>query len=281
MKAKVAAVGIISLIAPQAMAGTVGDQLIGVFSSPVFIGNVLNDPTPGQTVPFNNSSTAPATTIISNGGSTLTWGTAPDLTIPVSQQSSSLTFSGATVPANPTTPFQIGTLTYLNGTSDLNSLIFAATLSFYAGSVSLANLVGTDSVIINTTSNQFGGPPLSLSQLQTDADYINICGPSSTICNMSIEAFETSQGGVGVTFDLLGTIVGDPQLTITGVSVASGQDPNNSGFVGTAPPLAVPGPIAGAGLPGLILASGGLLGWWRRRRQSDQPPPSGPGGMLV
>jgi hypothetical protein len=33
------------------------------------------------------------------------------------------------------------------------------------------------------------------------------------------------------------------------------------------PPLAVPGPVAGAGLPGILFAGGGLLAWWRRKRK--------------
>jgi hypothetical protein len=49
-------------------------------------------------------------------------------------------------------------------------------------------------------------------------------------------------------------------------STTQGFDMRTDGSFTTGP-RPVPGPIAGAGLPALILASGGLLGWWQRRRK--------------
>jgi hypothetical protein len=243
-------------LAPLALAGTI----VTTFSNPVLAGSIANLPGAGQTTYMDDTATAVYSIDNGSTASSLRWGSfsAGETT----QEFSELTLVGGSIPSDVSTPFKLGTLVYTNGTSDIGTVIFGATLNFYDSTVSAATFLGSDQVIITTTSNVFGVP----GGLTTgDDDYINICGNQSNICFTSIEAVEASQGGTGITVDLFGRIVGDPMADIDFAQLAPGQSPLTNGFLGSDPSI-------GAQIPEpeslTLLLTGGLagIGLWRRRR---------------
>jgi PEP-CTERM motif-containing protein len=217
--------------AAEAAGVSPGDHIDIAISNPVLTGFDTNDPNVGQRGFFDNTQTAVVNIFTFGSTTQIFWGDAANGPVPDTTPGSLLSFSsfgpgiGVVGPDFGKTPFPITSLVFFNGTSTGASLIFGFTISFsdHESGVSL----GSDQVIITTTNNQ------NVSQSQ-DADYINICGAGSNICSTSISAYESKSAGP--IFNLSGVIVGDPVLTLTGVTLTGNTE---NGELGNQLPLGV------------------------------------------
>ena len=254
------AAALLGFAIPSTWASNLDGVVVVVFSDPILTGYVYDGATgrpmyqDNTVTGFDKITNSTDPTLIGNPprqrvGSGLVWGTG-DFVNPHSE----VDFFGAPIPLNyiQGQPFDLGTLTYNNGTSATGTNIFGATMTFYFtkdGSISDATKIGVSQLTIYTTTND------ALSDKQ-NADFITISG----LADKSLNVYENH----GATAELWGNIVGDPVLGLTDITLDAGQDGN--GFIGNGQ-LITPEPSSLALLGTAALGAFGVL----RRRINEIP----------
>ena len=224
----------------------------GQWTSPVLGGSLIDGATGAVTVRDNTMTAScnlspcprvPPNFTSGGASSTVAWGQGG-----AALQTSTIVFTGDSF-ANvaPGALFQLGTLTYANGTSDLDSLIFGATLTLTAVRNDGGPAVDPFVVLVGlTTTNNTG-------TAAQNADFVDFGNGLGTTQPVTFNVYE----GATATAILSGRIVGDPMLFATQIGIAPGS--SDAGFIG---PLAVPEPSSGL----LCLTSLVLLARLRARR---------------
>jgi hypothetical protein len=135
----------------------------------------------------------------------------------------------------------------------------------YGSGEFITGSAGSPYTVTNVTGTANG---IAITGVSTYASADNLLyDPASHYVDFSGISFSTSNGdawGLGWT----GSSYGIAEFIKDPLGYCCGTYPIT--FTVTPAVHGAPGPIAGGGLPGLVLAGGGLL-WWRSRRKSAQP----------
>jgi probable HAF family extracellular repeat protein len=152
-----------------------------------------------------------------------------------------------------------GTATFLYGINDLSQMV-----GFFSGGNGAGYSFLYSGGVFTQLNTPLGGTAHGINNVgQIVGDYFDANGNSSGF---------VMSGDTYINIDVPGAAF----TVATGIN-DSGQiagyywDGSSAhGFLAT-PVDPAPGPVVGAGPPGLILAGGGLLGWWQRKRKIHIP----------